>query len=52
MEAASGLVSIDTTVGGGTGGDITFQSTLDAATAAPGAETLTLNAGTAREHPV
>ncbi len=43
---ASGLVSMDTRVGGGAGGDITFQSTLDAATAAPNAETLTLDAGT------
>jgi len=43
---ASGLVSIDTRVSG-TGGDITFQNTLDASTAAPASETLTLNAGSA-----
>ena len=42
----SGLVNIDTRVSGA-GGDITFQSTLDASTAAPNAETLTLNAGDA-----
>ena len=42
---SSGLVSINTAVSG-TGGDITFQSTLDATTATD-SETLTLNAGTA-----
>ena len=44
---AGGLVSIDTTAGGNTGGNnITFSGTLNATTAAPNAEKLTLNAGT------
>jgi hypothetical protein len=42
---ASGLVGIDTTVTVAAGATITFQNTLDATTAAPNAEGLTLNAG-------
>ena len=47
MVGSGGLLSIDTTVGGNSnGGGITFSNTLNAATTAPNAERLLLNAGT------
>ncbi|MHB8735922.1 MAG: beta strand repeat-containing protein [Terriglobales bacterium] len=46
LNGAGTTTTIDTRVDGGTGGDITFQSTLNATTAATNAEALTLNAGT------
>ncbi|HTL68934.1 MAG TPA: hypothetical protein VL200_14820 [Lacunisphaera sp.] len=46
LNGSGSTVAINTT-SSGTGGDITFQSTLDGTTAAPNAEDLTLTAGTA-----
>lgn len=47
MIGSGGLLSIDTTAGGNiSGASITFSSTLNATTAAPNAERLSLNAGT------